>query len=178
MICSQCRIFPEILWILLYTTSCPLCYLLSHLEHICGLLWAHSTHYQSSGGLQIVAHVLHMCTCTIYTHTLYIYTWIHRNTTHTLDELQLSPSCFSLPVLVVSTEGLSFSAEPLTNKHLGAFAQIITDWKELGLQLQISSDDLDHISRTHRTNSERCSKMFWLANVEEHRQLLAETVWA
>ena len=72
-------------------------------------------------------------------------------------------------------------AEPLTNKHLGAIAQIVTDWKELGLQLQISSDHLDHISRTHRTNSERCSKMLqhWVANVElksEPRQLLAETL--
>ena len=93
---------------------------------------------------------------------------------------------FLSPVVVVNTKAHRHSVsaepvEPLTNKHLGAIAQIITDWKELGLQLQISSDDLDHISRTHRSNSERCSKMLlhWLANVEqrsEPRQLLAETL--
>ena len=93
---------------------------------------------------------------------------------------------FSLPVVVVNTKAHRHSlsaepAEPLTNKHLGAISQIITDWKELGVQLQISSDDLDHISRTHRSNSERCSKMLlhWFANVEsrsEPRQLLSETL--
>ena len=104
--------------------------------------------------------------------------------THTKCLLQLSQSHYSLsPTVVVNTKGhrLSPSAEPLTNKHLGAIAQIVTDWKELGLQLQISSEHLDHISRTHRTNSERCSKMLqhWLANVEqrsEPRELLAETL--
>ena len=90
------------------------------------------------------------------------------------------------PIVVVNTKAHRHSlsaepAEPLTNKHLGAIAQIVTDWKELGLQLQISSEHLDHISRTHRTNSERCSKMLqhWLANVElksEPRQFLAETL--
>ena len=85
--------------------------------------------------------------------------------------------------MVVNTKAHqhSLSAEPLTNKHLGAIAQIVTDWKELGLQLQISSEHLDHIARTHRTNSERCSKMLqdWVANVEqrsEPRGLLAETL--
>ena len=87
------------------------------------------------------------------------------------------------PIVVVNTKAhrLSLSAEPLTNKHLGAIAQIVTDWKELGLQLQITSEHLDHIARTHRTNSERCSKMLqhWLANMEqrsEPRVLLAKTL--
>ena len=106
---------------------------------------------------------------------------------HTLEMLAAVVTIIFLsPVVVVNTKAHRHSlsaepVEPLTNKHLGAIAQIVTDWKELGLQLQISSDDLDHISRTHRTNSERCSKMLlhWLANVEqrsEPRQLLAETL--
>ena len=105
---------------------------------------------------------------------------------HTLEMLAAVVTIFLSPVVVVNTKAHRHSlsaepVEPLTNKHLGAIAQIVTDWKELGLQLQISSDDLDHISRTHRSNSERCSKMLlhWLANVEsrsEPRQLLSETL--
>ena len=90
----------------------------------------------------------------------------------------VSPS----PIVVVNTKAHRHSlsaepAEPLTNKHLGAIAQTGKN----GLQLQISSEHLDHISRTHRSNSEQCSKMLlhWLANVEqrsEPRGLLAETL--
>ena len=115
--------------------------------------------------------------------SVWAYAQCRRARTHTHLKCSLQLSLITVLSLSYSTKGhqLSPSAEPLTNKHLGAIAQIVTDWKELGLQLEISSEYLDHIARTHRTNSERCSKMLqhWLANVEqrsEPRVLLAETL--
>jgi len=56
-------------------------------------------------------------------------------------------------------QGRLFSPEPLSDKDLGAITQIVRDWRELGLHLQISEDQLNEIDRTHRSNSERCSSM-------------------
>ena len=55
-----------------------------------------------------------------------------------------------------------FSPEPLSDKDLGAITQTVRDWRELGLCLQISEDQLNEIDRTHRSNSERCSSMLSL----------------
>jgi len=61
-----------------------------------------------------------------------------------------------------------FSPEPLSDKDLGAITQTVRDWRELGLCLQISEDQLNEIDRTHRSNSERCSSMLslWHSNME------------
>ena len=90
----------------------------------------------------------------LFTHThTHTYTHEYIGTQHTH---LMSCSCHHRvalsPVVVVNTKAHRHSvsaepAEPLTNKHLGAIAQIVTGWKELGLQLQISSDDLGHILR-------------------------------
>ena len=64
--------------------------------------------------------------------------------------------------------GQHFSPEPLSDKDLADITQTVRDWRELGLHLQISEDQLNEIDRTHRNNSERCFSMLslWLSDME------------
>jgi len=75
-------------------------------------------------------------------------------------------------------QGQLFSPEPLSNKDLGAITQTVRDWRELGLYLQISEDQLNEIDRTHRSNSERCSSMLslWHSQADSSREILARNL--
>ena len=68
-----------------------------------------------------------------------------------------------------------FSPEPLSDKDLGAITQTVRDWRELGLCLQISEDQLNEIDRTHRSNSERCSSMLSLWHRDMEARSLSDS---